>query len=281
MTASDPGAPVLDSAPDGPEAFVTLVTNIDYLPGARALIASLRRTGTAADIVILHTEAVGAEALAGLGVRSARAGLLPTSDAFNTAHTRAAVHARAPFSKGEKPDFHTPLDNFVKLRLWQLPYARVVFLDADTLVLRPIDRLFDYPEFSAAPNVYESLDDFRRLNSGVFTARPSARTFAEMLARLDAPGAIWRRTDQSFLETYFPRWQGLPIYDNLLQYIWFNLPALWDWRLINVLHFQYEKPWDPANAKAGRLEPLIALWQAFHDGAPIPDIDTLPGPLAS
>ena len=87
-------------------------------------------------------------------------------------HGRRALHGAAPFTKGEKPAFHTPLDNFAKLRLWQLPYDRVVFLDADTLVLRNIDRLFRYPEFCAAPNVYEGLADFHRLNSGVFTARP-------------------------------------------------------------------------------------------------------------
>ena len=95
-----------------------------------------------------------------------------------------------------------------------------MFVDADALVLRPIDRLFDYPEFSAAPNVYEGLGDFRRMNSGVFAARPSAATFAAMLARLDAPGAFWARTDQTFLQAFFPDWHGLPVYDNLLQYVW-------------------------------------------------------------
>lgn len=278
MTA---GAPSLDRPPAAARAYVTLVTNADYLPGAIALVRSLTLTGTSADIVALHTPAVAPEALAPLGVRLVVADLLPTSDAFSHAHSRKAVHDRAPFTKGEKPAFHTPLDNFVKLRLWQLPYERVVFLDADTLVLRNIDRLFDYPEFSAAPNVYEGLADFRRLNSGVFTARPDPATFAAMLARLDTPGAIWRRTDQTFLEAFFPRWQGLPVYDNMLQYVWFNMPELWDWRLINVLHFQYEKPWDPANPKADRLAPLIALWRAYHDGGPIPDLDTLPGPCAS
>jgi alpha-N-acetylglucosamine transferase len=276
--AADPGAPALDRPPDARNAFVTLVTNAEYLPGARALVASLRRTGTAADLVIMHTPAVPAEALAPLGARLAFTDLLPTSTAFDAVHSRRSVHERAPFTKGTKPGFHTPLDNFVKLRLWQLPYERVVFLDADTIVLRPIDRLFQYPEFSAAPNVYEGLGDFRRLNSGVFTARPAAATFAAMLARLDVPGAVWRRTDQTFLESFFPRWQGLPVYDNLLQYVWFNLPELWDWRLANVIHFQYEKPWDAANGKADRLAPLIALWRAFHDGDPIPEIDTLPGP---
>lgn len=276
-----PGAPVLDRAPGGPYAYVTLVTNADYLPGATALLNSLRRTGTAADVVVLHTGGVDPAALAPLAARGARLAacdLLPTSDAFNLAHSRRAQHERAPFTKGEKPAFHTPLDNFAKLRLWQLPYERVVFLDADTIVLRSIDRLFDYPEFSAAPNVYESLADFRRLNSGVFAARPSARTFAAMLARLDTPGAFWKRTDQTFLEAFFPDWQGLPVYDNLLQYVWFNLPDLWDWRLARVIHFQYEKPWDPANPKRDRLGPLIALWQAFHDDAPLP---ALPEPCTS
>ena len=269
------GAPSLDRPPADARAYVTLVTNADYLPGAVALLNSLARTGTTADTVVLHTAGVPVDALAPLAARGARLAacdLLPTSDPFNAAHARSEIHGRNPFTKGEKPAFHTPLDNFVKLRLWQLPYRRMVFLDADTLVLQPIDRLFDYPEFSAAPNVYETLADFRRLNSGVFAARPSAETFAAMLARLDAPGAFWKRTDQTFLEAFFPDWHGLPIYDNLLQYVWFNLPELWDWRQVRVLHFQYEKPWDPANPKADRLRPLIDLWRAFHDDTALPDL---------
>lgn len=260
-------------------AFVTLVTNADYALGARALMRSLRLTGTTADLVVMHTDAP-AEALAplsALGARLVRVELLPTSEAFNRAHAREALHGRAPFTKGEKPPFHTPLDNFAKLRLWQLDYARIVFIDADALVLQPVDRLFDYPEFSAAPNVYESLADFQRLNSGVFTARPSAGTFAAMLARLDTPDAFWRRTDQSFLEAFFPDWHGLPVFDNMLQYVWFNLPDLWRWDAIRILHYQYEKPWQ-AHAKADRLAPLIALWRAYAGDGPVPETAALPGP---
>ena len=92
---------------------------------------------------------------------------------------------KASFTKGEKPTFHTPLDNFVKLRLWQLEdYESVVFIDADAIVLKSCDKLFGYPEFCAAPNVYEALADFHRMNSGVFTARPSRATFARMMAEL-------------------------------------------------------------------------------------------------
>ncbi len=264
-------------------AYVTLVTNADYATGARALIRSLRLAGTAADIVVLHTGGVAAGALDGLAALGARliaVDLLPTSEAFDAAHARAQIHGRNPFTRGEKPAFHTPLDNFAKLRLWELPYERAVFLDADTLVLRSIDRLFDYPEFCAAPNVYADLGDFHRMNSGVFTARPDRATFAAMLAALDAPGAFWPRTDQSFLQSFFPDWNGLPVFDNMLQYVWFNLPGLWDWGAIRVLHYQYEKPWQTPHPKAAELGPLIELWRAYAGDGPAPDLAALPPPAA-
>ncbi|MCB1354097.1 MAG: glycosyl transferase [Rhodobacteraceae bacterium] len=275
--------PELSGAAGSDRAYVTLVTNEAYLPGAVALVRSLRLSGTAADIVVMHTGAVGPEALAPLrelGARLALCELLPTSETFDAAHARGEIHGRNPFTKGRKPAFHTPLDNFVKLRLWQLEdYARVVFIDADALVLRNCDRFFAYPEFSAAPNVYEGLVDFRRMNSGVFTARPDAKTFAAMLERLDTPGAFWKRTDQTFLQTFFPDWNGLTVYDNMLQYVWFNLPELWDWSMIRVLHFQYEKPWQADHPKAEQLAPLIALWRAYYTGTGVPeDIAALPPP---
>lgn len=261
-------------------AYVTLVTNADFAKGAGALLQSLALTGTDADRVVMHTGGVGAEALAPLqaaGAQLVAVDLLPTSDAFNAAHQRDRLHGAAPFTKGEKPAFHTPLDNFAKLRLWQLDYDRVVFLDADTLVLRNIDTLFDYPEFCAAPNVYESLGDFHRMNSGVFTARPDPATYAAMLKRLDQPGAFWRRTDQTFLQEWFPDWHGLPVTFNMLQYVWFNMPALWNWDAIKVLHFQYEKPWQD-HAKADRLRPLIDLWHAYAAGE-APDLSRMPPPV--
>lgn len=263
-------------------AYVTLVTNPGFVAGATALVRSLKLTQTRADIVVMHTGGVlpaDLAPLAALGATLRPVELLPTSDAFNRRHAKEEIHGRNPFTRGRKPDFHTPLDNFAKLRLWQLAeYERVVFLDADAVVVRNIDRLFAYPEFSAAPNVYESLADFHRLNSGVFVARPSEETFAAMLERLDAAEAFWPRTDQSFLQTFFPDWHGLPVFFNMLQYVWFNLPELWDWKSVHVVHYQYEKPWEAGHPKLEKLKPLVELWQAFHDGQAVPDIDLLPNP---
>ena len=146
----------------------------------------------------------------------------------------------------------------------------MVFLDADTLVVQNIDKLFGYPEFCAAPNLYETLADMHRLNSGVFVAKPSTATFDAMLAQLDAPGVFWRRTDQTFLERYFPDWHGLPYTCNALQYLYFNLPQLWRWKSIRVVHYQYEKPWQESHPKADLLKPLIDLWHTVLEGKPLP-----------
>ena len=271
-------------APVGRCAYVTLVTNADFALGAAALVRSLVLTGTKADIVVMHTGGVEASALAplrALGAILRPVDMLPTTDAFNARHAKREIHGQNPFTKGRKPPFHTPLDNFAKLRLWEMDaYDRVVFLDADTLVIRTIDRLFSYPEFSAAPNVYESLADFRRLNSGVFVAAPSRATFAAMLEKLDAPDAYWPRTDQTFLQAFYPDWHGLPVFFNMLQYVWFNLPGLWDWGSVSVIHYQYEKPWEQDHPKAAQLKPLIDLWHAYASGGAIPDLATLPGPDA-
>lgn len=275
--------PQFGRAATSANAYVTLVTNQDYVLGATALLRSLQRTGTEADLVVLYTPGVrekDLEPLRAFGARLGRCDRLPTSADFNERHERGRLHKAAPFTKGGKPVFHTPLDNFVKLRLWQLTeYEKTVFIDADALVLRNCDKLFAYPEFCAAPNVYETLGDFHRLNSGVFTAKPSEQTFQDMLVRLDQPDVFWRRTDQTFLEHYFPDWHGLPVFFNMLQYVWFNLPELWSWDEIHILHFQYEKPWQADHDKADRLRPLIDLWQAFATGEGIPaSMTELPAP---
>lgn len=258
-------------------AYATLVTNDDYALGALTLARSLKTAGCAAPLIVMATSDVdGLDALETAGASVLPVAQPPFSDTFRKRHSRSAVHGAAPFEKGEKPLFHDPLDNFCKLRLWELEnYRRIVFIDADAIVLKNIDRLFGYPQFSAAPNLYESLADFGRLNSGVFVAEPDRRTFQSMIAALDQPGQFWRRTDQTFLQHWFPDWHGLPYLDNVLQYVFFNLPELWIWPDIRVLHYQYEKPWQADHPKRDRLQPLIDLWWTIHDGgSPPADLPT-------
>jgi alpha-N-acetylglucosamine transferase len=259
-------------------SYVTLVTNPDYALGARALARSLRMVGAQWPLTVLTVADIdGLSELEKLGCTILRVDPLTVSDDFKARHSRGAQHAQAPFTKGNKPRFHDPLHNFAKLRLWELEqHEKIVFLDADTLVIQNIDRLFGYPEFAAAPNLYESLTDFHRLNSGVFVAQPSRSTFEAMLERLDQPDVFWKRTDQTFLETYFPDWHGLPYIYNTLQYVWFNLPQLWNWNSVRVIHYQYEKPWEENHPKRNLLTPLIDLWWSVLENGRLPE--NLPSP---
>ena len=166
-------------------AYVTLVTNADYAKGAVALVRSLKRTGTEADIVAMHTGGVASEALAplgALGVRLLAVDLLPTSAAFDERHARGRLHDAAPFTKGEKPRFHTPLDNFAKLRLWQMTeYERIVFLDADTLVL---DRLGNTAAAGAIVAMKENHADLKPGDYGLLCAFGAGYSIGGALMRM-------------------------------------------------------------------------------------------------
>merc|ERR1712139_250368 len=67
---------------------------------------------------------------------------------------------------------------FTKLRLWQMPYEKIVYMDADQLVLQSITELFDYPELSAVPDCCPP----SVFNSGILVLKPSQQTFDGMLA---------------------------------------------------------------------------------------------------
>lgn len=66
---------------------------------------------------------------------------------------------------------------FSKLHAWRLEqYSKCVFLDADTLVIRNVDELFEREELSAASDV--GWPDL--FNSGVFVFTPSQATFSAL-----------------------------------------------------------------------------------------------------
>lgn len=264
-------------------AFATLVTNEDYALGALALTRSLKLVNSQAPLLVLAAnQPQGLVELEREGCLIIEVAPLPCSESFQKRHSKEAQQSRSPFTKGEKPGFHNPLDNFCKLRLWELEqYERIVFLDADVLVVKNIDKLFAYPEFCAAPNLYHELSDMHRMNSGVFVAKPGRDTFSRMLETLDQPDVFWRRTDQSFLESFFEDWQGLPYIFNTLQYVYFNLPELWHWPSIRVLHYQYEKPWQKDHPKKHQLKALIDLWHRVLAGGSIPKVLPAGGPCVS
>lgn len=105
----------------------------------------------------------------------------------------------ANLARINRPDLHATLTKF---HLWTLTqYSRLVYLDADTLVLANIDHLFLLPEdveFAAASELGFP-DSF---NSGVMVLKPSLDVFDE-LCTLAATEESLDGGDQGLLNVFF------------------------------------------------------------------------------
>ena len=172
------------------EAYVTLVTTEAYAAGAFVLAQSLRNSGTNRTLCCMAVrEALSPESLAAMKAvfhEVAFVSLLDSGDA-----ARLALLGRPELGP-----------TFTKIRLWQLTqFKKVVFLDADTLVLRNIDDLFERPELSACPDAGWP-DCF---NSGVFVAEPSESTFNRLLQFAYQNGSF-DGGDQGLLNGFFSDW---------------------------------------------------------------------------
>ncbi|GAA5971960.1 hypothetical protein JCM11641_001587 [Rhodosporidiobolus odoratus] len=130
-----------------------------------------------------------------------------------------------------------------KLHLFRLThYRKVLFLDADTLVLRPLSHLFDLPyPFAAAPD--QGWPD--AFNSGVMLAEPSLETFEGLMGMMRARGT-WDGGDQGILNDYFPNWHRLSFTYNVTPSAYYTYAPAYQrhGQDVNVLHFiGAEKPW--------------------------------------
>lgn len=100
----------------------------------------------------------------------------------------------------KRPELNITL---TKLHCWKLTqYSKCVFMDADTLVVKNIDELFEKEELSAVSDIGWP-DCF---NSGVFVFVPSQQTFANLTSLAAKEGGSFDGGDQGLLNTYFSDW---------------------------------------------------------------------------
>ncbi|XP_011869507.1 PREDICTED: uncharacterized protein LOC105562929 isoform X3 [Vollenhovia emeryi] len=246
----------------GGYAWVTLATNDAYSLGALVLAHSLRRVGTKYELACLVTPGVTAtmrEKLSAVFSLVQEVNVLDSKDEANL-----ALLAR--------PELGI---TFTKLHCWRLTqYEKCVFVDADALVVRNCDELFEREELSAAADVGWP-DCF---NSGVFVFRPSQQTFASITAFAAAKGSF-DGGDQGLLNMYFSDWatkdisKHLPFIYNMCSTATYSyLPAFKQFGDdVRIIHFiGITKPWlqyfdtltgtvQPPSGSV-HLQPLLQLW---------------------
>ena len=185
--------------------------------------------------------------------------------ASSTGFTPHPVQRIAPPDDGHGVYYHF-LDQYTKLRLWELDESGargVVYLDADTLVLRNFDELFALPyPLAAAPDVYTNRKGFwLHFNAGVLFLRPSAARLRDFLGLLDRAPYARHEAEQAFLNTFYAKdVLKLPYAYNANLAIKARSRALWDGirQDIRVVHYTLVKPFTRDN-KDYTLVPMREL----------------------
>ena len=159
---------------------------------------------------------------------------------------------------------------FTKLHCWRLTqFKKAVFLDADCLVLRNVDELFDREEFSAATDVGWP-DCF---NSGVFVFKPSNETYTKLISFAIQIGSF-DGGDQGLLNSYFSSWstaessRRLPFIYNMTTNVSYSYaPAFKQFREgVKIVHFiGAQKPWYYSyNLDKGTVTGNVTNYEVAH-----------------
>jgi alpha-N-acetylglucosamine transferase len=238
------------------QAYVTMITGgDDYVPGVEVLGQSIRESGSSEALVLMATPDVPKTALDQLASRG-----------WDVREVHPVTNPH-----GDEQLFARFKHSFTKLRVFSLvDFEKVVFLDADTVVLQNVDDLFARPAIAAAPDFFMP-DHF---NSGVMVLTPSAELFARLMDAL-ATAQTYDGGDQGFLNTFWPEWWEMPPAHRLSPT--YNMPHF-NFQFIHahpglrrrflkqtkIVHYTLQKPWLTFTLTGGSN----AWWQKFFSAHP-------------
>ncbi|XP_068654869.1 inositol phosphorylceramide glucuronosyltransferase 1-like [Aristolochia californica] len=171
------------------EAYVTLLYGDEFLLGVRVLGKSIRETGSTKDMVVLVSDGV-----------SDYAKELLKADGWTVEFISLLAN---PNQVRPKRFWGV----YTKLKIFNMTnYKKVVYLDADTIVVKNIDDLFKCGKFCA------NLKHSERMNSGVMVVEPSETTFRDMMRQV---GTLHSYTggDQGFLNSYYVGFANAHVFD--------------------------------------------------------------------
>lgn len=245
---------------------MTLVTSDAYVVGALVLAHSLRKVNSTRQLICMVTSYLATDSIIAL-------------------REVCQVRFVTPLDSGDKVNLRLlgrpelgP--TFTKLQLWTMTdLSKVVFLDADMLVLQNIDDLFERDEFSAAPDVGWP-DCF---NSGLFVAKPNLETYNALLQFARNEGSF-DGGDQGLLNAFFNGWATGPsshripfVYNLTFNACYSYLPAFArNHDAVRAVHFiGSAKPWHFPRFSDGQAAPrqdspnvhleYVQAWWKLHD----------------
>uniref|UniRef100_A0A1J3FEJ8 Hexosyltransferase n=1 Tax=Noccaea caerulescens TaxID=107243 RepID=A0A1J3FEJ8_NOCCA len=171
------------------EAYVTLLYGDEFLLGVRVLGKSIRDTGSNKDMVVLVSDGVSDYSKKLLKADKWKVEKISLLANPNQAHPKRFWGV------------------YTKLKIFNMTdYKKVVYLDADTIVVKNIEDLFKCSKFCA------NLKHSERLNSGVMVVEPSEALFNDMMKQVKTLSS-YTGGDQGFLNSYYPDFPNARVFD--------------------------------------------------------------------
>jgi glycogenin len=179
-------------------SFVSILTSDTYLQGVLVLFFSIAKTitkyGTFHCLVTLNVSQNSLDQLAKHNITS-----IPIDFIHNPLVKDASIRRFYGYNK---------------LHVFNLSaqFDKVVFLDADMLVLQNIDDLFDKPHMAAvnAGGNISRRRNWAQFNSGLMVIEPSADTFRDLCNSIGVSGRNHGNGDQALLHDYYKEWPHQP-----------------------------------------------------------------------
>jgi glycogenin glucosyltransferase len=151
---------------------------------------------------------------------------------------------------------------YTKLNIWNLTqFDKIVYIDADAMVLSTTDELMDLDtDFAAAPDIFPP-DKF---NAGVLVIRPNADVFNHMLEKVNLLPS-YDGGDTGFLNSFYPNWYvgdsnsrlhfGYNAQRTMYWFTYNKRPGYWNSiQNLKIIHYSSSpKPWE-TGASLGELE---------------------------
>ncbi|KAE8009983.1 hypothetical protein FH972_006383 [Carpinus fangiana] len=171
------------------EAYATLLYGDEFLLGVRVLGKSIRDTGSKKDMVVLVSDGV-----------SHYARMLLEADGWIVEKISLLAN---PNQVRPKRFWGV----YTKLKIFNMTkYKKVVYLDADTIVVQNIEDLFKCGKFCA------NLKHSERLNSGVMVVEPSEAVFNDMMSKVKTLPS-YTGGDQGFLNSYYTGFPNAHVFE--------------------------------------------------------------------
>lgn len=173
-------------------SYITVLSTDNYLYGVIILYHSLKNTKTKYNFLCLTTPNIKNETKNILKQHNIKTeNIQSITNPYNNDPNDRKIH------------------NYSKLNIFNLhQFKKIVYLDADMLILQNIDELFNKPHMSAvnANGLLEKYKNWNHLNSGIMVIEPNKKLFNDIKSKIGKIEKEKNRGDQEFLQNYYKEW---------------------------------------------------------------------------